>query len=374
MRPDPTNAEGRDHPAHRAPPRPATAEDGSSISRAGLAERDHAEATVRLSRAEQFRASLLDSAGLDSIPDPQPVIDGLLYTDSLAWLTGKRSSGKSFVALDMACCVSLGLPWHGHEAPCRPVLYVVAEGVPGMRRRVRAWEDHARAKSAVMFLPLAIRLPADGTALALLVSALGAGLVIIDTQARVTVGLDENSSKDMGLLIDSAERIREPSAACVLLVHHEPREGTNPRGHSAIDGAGTGLLRVVKDGPLITVTNPKQKDAVEAQPVQLALVPQLSSAVLRSTTAVGLSDLRTDSEQAVLTALLALVGPKGGGSYTELATDSGLPLSTFKWAMNRLVSRGEIRNAGSSRRTFYIPASAGEQLALETTKANEGQR
>ncbi len=136
---------------------------------------------------------------------------------------------------------------------------------------------------AVTFLPEAIRLPKDASVIGSLAAEIGAVLVIIDTQARVTVGLDENSSKDMGQLVDAAELIRELSGgACVLLVHHEPRNGEHPRGHSAMDGAGTTLLRVTKDGPLITVTNPKQKDAAEAQPVRLVLTPHLGSAVVGS--------------------------------------------------------------------------------------------
>jgi hypothetical protein len=69
----------------------------------------------------------------------------LLYSDSLAWLTGKRGHGKSFAALDMAGHVSLGQNWHGHATKRGPVLYIAAEGVAGLRQRVRAWETLARS-------------------------------------------------------------------------------------------------------------------------------------------------------------------------------------------------------------------------------------
>jgi AAA domain len=313
-------------------------------------------------RAGKLRAALLDSPGLDTIPEPQPVIDGLLYTDSLAWLTGKRGSGKSFVALDMAGCVSLGISWHGRAAKQGAVLYIAAEGAPGLRARVRAWEDH-HGQMAVTFLPgdkLALRLPADATAIGMIAAKLAAVLVIIDTQSRVTVGLDENSSRDMGLLVDALERIREPSGACVLPVHHEPRNSENPRGHSSMDGAGTTLLRAVKDGSLITVTNPKQKDAPEADSLLLALTPHLGSAVL-SPTSWSNDHLRTDSEAAVRKALLDLVGLKGGASHTELKTACTLAPSTFNWALKSLISKGEVRNAGTSKRTFYVMVQPGEE-------------
>ena len=315
------------------------------------------------SRLDTLRARLLDSAGLDAIPEPQPVIDGLLYTDSLAWMTGKRGCAKSFVALDMAGCVSLGQNWHGHAVKHGGVLYVVAEGAPGMRKRVRAWEDH-HGIMAVTFLPVAVRLHFDFVALAEIAAGLGTALVIIDTQARVSVGLDENSSKDMGLLVDAAEYIREKSGACVLLVHHEPRNGEHPRGHSVMDGAGTTLLRVAKDGPLVTLTNPKQKDAAESAPVSLALSQHLGSAVLSPMSRVGLGNIRTDSEAT----LLDLIGLKGGASHSDLKKDSGLVPSTFNYAMKRLLSRDAIRNAGTPKRTFYVLVHEGEQTLDSPTE------
>jgi AAA domain len=332
----------------------------------GNPEPGQPEATAR---AGELAAQLLDSDGLDAIPEPEPVIDGMLYGNSLAWLTGKRGCGKSFVALDMAGCVSAGLPWHGHVTRHGRVLYVAAEGATGLRQRVHAWEDR-NGRSAVTFLPAAIRLPADAAPVAEIAVGFGASLVIIDTQARATIGLDENASKDMGLLVDALERIREASGACVLCVHHEPRNGEHPRGHSAIDGAATTLLRVAKDGPMVTVTNPKQKDAAEAEPLALALIGHLGSAVLGLIPPVGLGNFRTDSEETVRKTLLALVGLKGGATYTDLKTDCGLPASTFKYALNSLLSKGEVRNAGTKTRTRYLPVTEDEQLPVGPT---EGQ-
>ena len=93
-------------------------------------------------RLTALRNQLVDSAGLDSIPPPQPLVDGILYLDSLAWLHGKPGHGKSFVALDWAGCVATGAPWQGHEVTSRgTVVYLAAEGVAGVRQRVRAWEE-----------------------------------------------------------------------------------------------------------------------------------------------------------------------------------------------------------------------------------------
>ena len=306
-------------------------------------------------RQDQLRKLLLTSSGLDSIPQPAPVIDGLLYTDSLTWLTGKRGTAKTFVVIDMGACVAAGLDWQGLPVKQGPVLYVAAEGVPGIRKRVRAWEDRARQVMPVTFLPVAVRLPADAQAVAEIARELGAILIIIDTQSRVTVGMDENSSRDMGLFVQSLEVIREVTHACVLVIHHEARNSDTPRGHSAMDGAATALLRVEKDGPLITLHNPKQKDTQQSEQVRLLLATHLDSAVV---TPIGNSNdhFRTDSETTVRKALLELVGVQGGASSSALLKACELSSSTFYYALNALVRKGEVVNQGSAKRTFYVLA------------------
>ena len=47
------------------------------------------------SRLDELRDALIDSAGLDKLPAPEPLIDGLLFSDSLAWLHGKPGHCKS---------------------------------------------------------------------------------------------------------------------------------------------------------------------------------------------------------------------------------------------------------------------------------------
>lgn len=44
----------------------------------------------------------VNSYGLDDLPAPEALIDGILYRDTLAWLHGKPGCGKSFIALDWA--------------------------------------------------------------------------------------------------------------------------------------------------------------------------------------------------------------------------------------------------------------------------------
>jgi AAA domain/Bifunctional DNA primase/polymerase, N-terminal len=298
-------------------------------------------------RLDQLRGALLDSDGLDNLPAPEPLIDGLLFRDSLAWLHGKPGHGKSLLALDQACCIAAGLPWMDRPVSGGPVLYVIAEGATGLRARVRAWEDRAGQKTGVRFLPVAVQMLQLGEpeAVAALAGELACALVVLDTQARVSVGADENSSQDMGRLVEAADKIRMASGACVQLVHHEARAGENMRGSTALEGAATTILRAVKDGSRLELTNPKQKDAAEADPVTLWVVPRLQSVVIAGKPDSPTLDLRADSENKILTALLDLFGTTGAAA-TTLREATGLSKSTFHWALNRLVKDGLVQNLG----------------------------
>jgi hypothetical protein len=308
-----------------------------------------------------LRSKLLDSPGLDTIPAPEPIISGLLYAGTLAWFTGKRSSGKSFVVLDWAGHIARGLDWHGRPVKQGPVLFIAAEGAAGLRQRVRAWEDRHGRMDGVVFLPRAIRLPVAADRVAELAAELGAILVVIDTQARCTIGWDENSSKDMGHLVESLDTIRELSGACVLTIHHEAVASTaRPRGHSSVDGAADSVLRIEKDGDLLTLTNPKQKNVPEDRPVQLALLPHLDSAVV-SLTAGLTHQIRTDSETAVLAIVRDLVRLNGETSWTAVQQHCDLSKATITRALKTLLDNGSVVKDG---RKYRLPLGGEQQLDL----------
>lgn len=308
-----------------------------------------------LGRVLQLRNALVTSEQLDSLPDPEPIIDGILYRDTLAWLHGKPGCGKSFVALDWSGCVSLGLPWQEHGTKAGPVLYLIAEGVSGLRQRVRAWEDYVQARSGVTFLPVAVQLLvySELDALIKLASELVPSMIVIDTQARVTVGADENSAKDMGELVAAADKLRAATRACVLLVHHEARAGENMRGSTALEGAATTQVRVTKDGPHLKIENPKQKDAAEFDPIRVILAPRLDSAVIQGHDGTGLDAELTATEAKLLEVLEDVFGERGAPSG-RLLDVAGVPKTSFYRALNRLTVRGTVTDLGTPKRPHYV--------------------
>jgi hypothetical protein len=230
-------------------------------------------------------AEMVTADELAARKPPRYMIEDILQFDSESWVIGEPGSRKSFVVLDMAAHVATGRPWQGHRVNQALVVFIVAEGAGGSSLRIKAWQKrYGDMGGNIRFLPRPVQ-AARAEAWAVLVQACarlsrvaseaGQGLlVVLDTQARVTVGLKENDATDMGIFIDAVRAIREASGACVLTVHHTGRKGGDARGSSAIDGAQTTELKVVKDvgsagglyGRLITE---KQKDITEAEPVLL---------------------------------------------------------------------------------------------------------
>jgi nucleotide-binding universal stress UspA family protein len=188
-----------------------------------------------------------DSSELDDLPDPDPLIFGLLDRGSVAILSGKFGTYKSFLALDWACHVALGLPWAGHDVDQPvPVVYIAAEGQVGVKRRVRGWRRRHLAgehlpRGALTVIPQRVVLELDkagkATAhlkdLVALVTELGAGLVVFDTLSKSKGKADENSNSEMSAIMALVIELTKATKATVLLVAHTGYSGEHTRGGSA---------------------------------------------------------------------------------------------------------------------------------------------
>lgn len=221
--------------------------------------------------AERLRAEFLTADQVASRPNPVPLINGLLDLSSLAWLIGKSGSYKSFVALDMAGHVAAGRDWMGRRVHQGTVVYIVAEGVEGTTLRVRAWKERKGELHGVYFLPRPVQ--AAGPEWQTLIEAcvlMSPCMIVIDTQARVTVGMEENSNTEMGVFIEQVEAMKRATGACILVVHHIGRNGEDARGASAIDGAQGTELRMKRTADLhATLVMDKQKDMADTETIDM---------------------------------------------------------------------------------------------------------
>lgn len=320
---------------------------------------------------ERIRGQLLDCDALDNLPDPEWLIDGIAARDSLLVLFGKPGSAKSFVLIDWSLCVATGNWWHGHQVQQGRVLYIVAEGAKGMKKRKNAWLQHNRIYNldGIHWLPMAPNLLDDDwtEALVATVAALQPALVIIDTLSRTMPGGNENGPETMTRWVDNAERLRRATGATVAVATHTPRNGDAPRGHTSLEGAAETTIEASKSGSIVTLTNKKAKDDPEFEAIRLALVPvtlptvddagknETSCILEDSHRAVGVTDDDPASERQLLKAAWECCESNGLASGA-LMKASGLPESTFYRAKKALVARGALVNVGTKRCPRYAPA------------------
>jgi hypothetical protein len=208
------------------------------------------------------------------------LIDGFLGRDETSIWFGPPECGKSTAKIDAACHVATGRPWCGRAVMRGPVLYVAAERGQTVKRRILAW----RLEHGIDDFPLAViddtvdlrtgkvdadRIIAAAKALGTL-SGQGVVWIIFDTLSRVLAGGDENSSRDMGLLVLSIDRIYRETGAHCSLVHHVPLGNDGRmRGHGAAPGAADTTVRVEKQNGVVTVAIDKGSDLPEDEKPRL---------------------------------------------------------------------------------------------------------
>ncbi len=149
------------------------------------------------------------------------VVDDYIEADSLAQVFGDPGGGKSFVAIDLACCVATGKPWHGHDVKQGSVFYIAGEGHNGLARRLKAWQIGNGTSLAGVPLYKSHRAAQlyDATEAAVVAEAIKElsaeancipSMIVIDTLAR-NHGGDENSTQDMNAFIQHLDvYLRQP--------------------------------------------------------------------------------------------------------------------------------------------------------------------
>lgn len=290
--------------------------------------------------ADAFKDLCLTSDMLDTMEIPDPLVRGFMDKSSLVRLFGPSNSLKSFVGLDLAGCVAAGIEWHGNVTTQGNTLYVAAEGAAGMIKRVRAWEKKNGRKFEGIIYPFAVQI-ADAKEMAKLVAYATIGkfeFVVFDTQARCTVGLDENSNTEMGTIVANLDALKVATGACVMMVHHSGSDNAErARGATAIYAAMDAEFRVTRKGMHITVETMKRKDGAQAEPLHLSALEMhvttprgedTSLALVSGHTSDGYASSEVLSVPTITTAqtatLVALARYDSQGP-TQLAVDQGMP-------------------------------------------------
>ncbi len=219
-----------------------------------------------LSKKQRF--SPLPVEALEAMPPQQWRIKGVFPIEGLAVVYGASTAGKSFLSLEMAASIGDGLPFFEHATKPAAVLYVGLEGEGGYRGRVVAWQrHHGRAMpDSVRFLLQPFRLT-DPQDVADLAAVCPPGCVVfIDTLNRAAPGMDENSSRDMGAVIEGAKTLQRLIGGLVVLVAHTGKDSAKGlRGHSSLFAALDAAVLVNRDDSARSWKVDKAKDGRDGE-------------------------------------------------------------------------------------------------------------
>jgi|GEM_PF-3087265 len=327
------------------------------------------------------RFQIITDEEIENLPPIQYLIDDLLPTNSLAEMHGPPGGGKSFLALDWAMCVASGRPFIDKRVRRGSAVYIVAEGSAGIGQRTRAWK-HGRAVSGpagVSFLTQPVNLM-DGLEVERFIAAVReqvsqpVHLVVIDTFHRCFPGGDENSSRDVGIAIAHADRIKADLGCCVLLVHHTRKDGDTERGSTALRGAVDAMFSVkLEDESHLVVTYEKMKDSPILPPIELTLSPTLDSCVITTRKLWEITPTTISENHRKALKSLSQDFLDDGASSSEWLVTAGLKQATYYRTIKDLVTWGYVQMKKEGRGKRYTLTDLGHETTAITSPTTTKQ-
>jgi putative DNA primase/helicase len=179
------------------------------------------------------------------IPRPQFYIKDILPKQGSMLLYGSPKIGKSWMAMQMGLCISLGEVFLGFRTEQAKVIIVQFEISPSAYFwRLRDMIGRFQLQPGMLYeaSPGYMSLERDEVfnPFAAAMVALAPQVIILDCLAACFSG-DENSSQDMASFINKMEILKANTGASLVIVHHDNKNllstGVNKaRGHSRLTG------------------------------------------------------------------------------------------------------------------------------------------
>lgn len=291
---------------------------------------------ARIGRFERLKPSYLRA-----LPIPKWLVKDWLTEFGLTQVIGVRKRGKTFVVLDLALCIAMGLEWRGHPVMRKRVTYIISEG--SMARfydRIHAWCIEYKVDPEdledwfdIIDGRVSLDKPADVKAF-YEADTRPVGLIIVDTVARNMDG-DENSTLDMNHFVEGADRLRRLYKCAMMVVHHIGKdEGRGGRGSTSLPGAVDATIRVTKrvtkEGVKFTALMEEMRDGEEGQKLSWDVVlhevdgeDMRQGVTIRPTEAVEPGDEGDEDNDATGEAVLVAIAERGGIQSGQALVEKG---------------------------------------------------
>ena len=205
----------------------------------------------------------------------EPLVEDIIGLGATSLMVASENVGKSALAVDLCHKLVTGQTWGGKRV--HPglgqirALYCAFEGINSVRMRFRQF-NRAELDGAVDLLDttqipqaLATAEARQGVfeAIKLHVEEYGNyHLIVVDTLAEATPGLDENST-DLGAVISWTKQVATMAGGHCLVIHHRAKASQGSRGHTSVPGAADTIFLVdpdPKDDAAAILRISKQRD------------------------------------------------------------------------------------------------------------------
>jgi hypothetical protein len=216
-----------------------------------------------------------------TVDEEEWLVERILPRRSYVGLFGRRSTAKSFIAIELAARGAIGQPFLGEATETFGTLYCVGEKRARFGKRIKAWmiANGAAGVPRGVLLRWAVPNLLDAAEVAAFIEDVehlkadfaGRGapleLVIIDTLARALKHKNVSDADAAGIAIEAIQKIVAACGVTVLAVAHVAKtEGSaTQKGAGEWEDAADALIRVDRrDGERIrTVTLTKQSDEAD---------------------------------------------------------------------------------------------------------------
>jgi hypothetical protein len=289
---------------------------------------------------------LVGDGELGRLGELRPLVGDLIAEGELVVIHGPEESLKTFATLDLALGIAYDRPALGEPIHrTGPVVFIAAEGQPGLEARVNAWKSARGVSDAnkVKFLPYELAL-LDSEAVGDLIQEcrqLAPLAFVIDPLALCMGDGDENATRDMSLAIRSMNRLQAAFGAVVFVNHHNGHNG-DLRGSTTLKAAADVRIKFIPsaDRGSVRVECKKMKNRNRFAPFTLRKVVVGGSCVLERADVAEPEKL----PEKALKALDVLSQDFGddGAAFGAWRKKTGIPESTFARLVKELVGDGRV--------------------------------
>lgn len=232
---------------------------------------------VPVPEERQIKFKLMTETEQRAMTPPEWNVVNWIPRKGTTLIYGSYGSYKSFIGLELGMCTATGVPFYQNAVKHPgPVIFCAGEGAHGVgTQRAPAWREargdypgdfyltphvpHANPEACQQFIQ------------DVLAQNVRPVMVLLDTAARMMVGLDENNQKDASYFVEACSTISRALDCQVVAIHHAGKNIENgSRGSTAIPAGFDTVIALEKIEELyVEMKIDRQKDFEPAKPIRL---------------------------------------------------------------------------------------------------------